>query len=55
MERLDRLLCQHPDMTLEQLRSALSKSCSLVTIHNATKRLNWRYKKNAPCQRTKSA
>jgi len=55
MRELDGLLEKHPDMTLEQLRRSLGKTCSLVTIHNATKRLNWRYKKNAPCQRTKSA
>jgi transposase len=55
MRQLDGLLEKHPDMTLEQLRRSLGKTCSLVTIHNATKRLNWRYKKNAPCQRTKSA
>jgi transposase len=55
MDRLNRLLEQRSDMTLEHLRTALGKSCSLVTIHNATKRLNWRYKKNGACQRTKSS
>jgi len=54
MERLNQLLKQRPDMTLEQLRTALGQRCSLVTIHNMTKRLNWRYKKNSACQRTKS-
>ena len=55
MHRLNQLLVQRLDMTLEQLRTALKKTCSLVTIHNATKRLNWRYKKNGACQRTKSS
>lgn len=53
MKELDRLLTKQPDMTLEQLRLALGKTCSVVTIHNSAKRLNWRYKKNSTRQRTK--
>lgn len=45
MQRLNELLEKRPDMTLEQLRTALGKTCTLVTIHNWVKRLNWRYKK----------
>ncbi len=55
MERLNQLLEQQSDMTLEQIRTALGQRCSLVTIHNMTKRLNWRYKKNGACQRTKAS
>lgn len=55
MQELNRLLEHHPDMTLEQLRTALGKTCTVVTIHNATKRLNWRYKKNGTCKRTKTS
>jgi len=54
MERLNQLLEQQLDMTLEQIRTTLGQRCSLVTIHNMTRRLNWRYKKNGVCQRTKS-
>jgi transposase len=54
LKRLDQLLEQQPDMTLEQLRAALGQKCSLVTIHNMIKKLNWRYKKNGACQRTKA-
>ena len=45
MRKLDRLLIQTPDVTLEQMRDALGQTCSLTAIHNATRRLNWRYKK----------
>lgn len=54
LARLDRLLARKPAMTLEQLRAALEKTCSLVTIHNAAKRLNWRYAKNGACGRIKA-
>lgn len=46
MRQLDRLLQDQPDLTLAQMREALGKECSLVAIHNATVRLDWRYKKN---------
>ena len=46
MEALDRLLRAQPDLTLSQMREALGKTCSVVAIHNATVRLNWRYKKS---------
>ena len=54
MQQLDRLVRQTPDATLEQLRDALGVSCSLVAIHNALKRLDYRYKKNAAGQRTRT-
>ena len=46
MQALDRLLQAQPDLTLSQMREALGKTCSVVAIHNATVRLNWRYKKS---------
>ncbi len=46
MQRLDALVAERPDRTLAQLREALSVSCSLVAIHYALRRLDWRYKKN---------
>ena len=46
MRKLDRLIQKQPDLTLARMRDALGKECSLVAIHNATLRLNWRYKKS---------
>ncbi len=43
--QLARLVDTTPDATLDQLRQALRKECSLVAIHNALKRLDYRYKK----------
>ncbi len=54
MQELDALVEQTPDATLAQLREALGVSCSTVAIHNALKRLGYRYKKNAPCQRART-
>ena len=54
LQRLDELVQQIPDATLEQLRDALKVSCSLVTIHNALGRLGYRFKKNAAGQRARS-
>ena len=46
MQALDRLIRKRPDLTLAQMRDALGKSCSLVAIHYAAIRLDWRYKKS---------
>ena len=46
MRALDRLIRKRTDLTLAQMRDALGKDCSLVAIHHATIRLNWRYKKS---------
>ena len=46
MRALDHLIRKRSDLTLAQMRDALDKSCSLVAIHYATLRLNWRYKKS---------
>jgi transposase len=54
MKQLDKLVGQTPDVTLAELREALDVHCSLVAIHNALKRLGYRYKKNAAGQRTRT-
>ena len=54
MQQLDALVQQRPDATLEQLRETLGVPCSNVAIHNALKRLGYRYKKNVAGQRTRS-
>ena len=46
MRKLDRLIQKRPDLTLAQMRDALGKDCSVVAIHHATIRLDWRYKKS---------
>jgi transposase len=46
MRQLDRLIQKRPDLTLAQMRDALGKDCSVVAMHNATIRLDWRYKKS---------
>ena len=55
MRQLDEFVQQTPDATLEQLRTVLGVTCSLVAIHNALKRLGYRYKKNATRQRTRTS
>ena len=45
MQQLNTLVQRTPDATLEQLRDAMDLSCSIVAVHNALKRLGYRYKK----------
>jgi transposase len=54
MQQLDALVRHTPDATLQQLRELLGVCCSTVAIHNALKRLGYRYKKNATGQRTRT-
>jgi transposase len=54
MQQLSVLVQRIPDATLEQLRHDMGLSCSIVAVHNALKRLGYRYKKNATGQRTRS-
>ncbi len=54
MAQLAQLVERTSDATLDQLRQALGKECSLVAIHNALKRLGYRYKKNAAGRRTRT-
>ena len=46
-ERLAAMLRDKPDLTLEEIRTAFSKNCSLMAVHRELKRLGFRYKKNA--------
>ena len=46
LEALDRALSRRPDATLEQLREQLGVDCSIMAVHRATLRLDWRYKKS---------
>lgn len=42
---LERLVCKHPDMTLDELRNATGLECSLPAIHYALVDLGLTYKK----------
>lgn len=48
LEQLNKYVRENPDSTLEQIREHFSGTvnCSIVAVHNALKRLDWRYKKN---------
>ena len=46
-ERLIALVKDKPDLTLEEIREALAKDCSLTAVHRERKRLNFRFKKNS--------
>lgn len=45
LRRLDRLIAQHPDATLEELRELTGQSCSLMAVQRAVVRLGYRLKK----------
>jgi transposase len=42
---LERLVGEHPDMTLDELRYAIGLACSLTAIHKALLKLGLSYKK----------
>lgn len=46
-ERLAVMIEKKPDLTLEEIREAFSKRCSLVAVYRELKRLGFRYKKNS--------
>jgi transposase len=48
LDQLNDFVQENPDSTLEQIREHFSGKvdCSIVAVHNALKRLGWRYKKN---------
>ena len=48
LAQLDQWVQRHPDATLQQLRERFSSrvECSMVTIHNTLKRLDYRFKKS---------
>lgn len=45
---LDKFVQKHPDATLQAIREKFADrvTCSTVAIHNALRRLGWRYKKS---------
>ena len=49
LERLNDFVEENPDSTLEEIRTHFYDrvDCSIVAVHNALKRLGWRYKKNS--------
>ena len=53
-ERLASMVRDEPDLTLEEIREAFSKSCSLMAVHRELKRLGFRYKKNSEGIRTRT-
>jgi transposase len=53
LSALDELVQRHPDATLEQFRDLCGVSCSIMAVQRALNRLEYRYKKNASCRRTK--
>lgn len=53
LEALDRLVQDRPDATLEELRAASTVNGSIMAVKRALDRLGYRYKKNAPRQRTR--
>ena len=48
LQELDDFVNKHSDATLEEIRQYFEGrvDCSIVAVHNALKRLGWRYKKN---------
>ena len=48
LQELDDFVKRYPDATLEEIRESFADrvNCSIVAVHNALKRLEWRYKKN---------
>jgi len=46
-ERLAAMVNDKPDLTLDEIRAAFSKNCSLMAVHRELMRLDFRFKKNA--------
>ena len=45
-ERLAAMAEDKPGLTLDEIRAAFSKDCSLMAVHRELKRLDFRFKKN---------
>ena len=45
-ERLDAFVQDHPDATLDELRQATDKACSIMAVFRALRRLDYRLKKS---------
>jgi len=54
IEKLAAMVKDKPDLTLEELREAFAKTCSLMAVHRELKRLGFRYKKNSEGIRTRT-
>jgi len=54
LKQLDSLVSKTPDATLEELQAMCGFSVSIVTIHNALKKLGYCYKKNSSCGGTRT-
>jgi transposase len=50
---LKRLVEEHPDATLEELRRRMRLQCSLSTMHEAVKRLGVTFKKSRSVRASK--
>lgn len=54
LERLDRLIAEHPDATLEELLDMSGSKASIMAVKRASDRLGYRFKKNAARQRART-
>ena len=52
-EQMRQLLAKQPDLTLEELRSAIEVDCTVQAIHYALEKMGLTLKKDASCQRTR--
>ena len=46
LEQLTKLITDQPDMTLQELAAALTTKVSLATVHRATRKLGYSFKKS---------
>lgn len=53
LRRLERLIAEQPDATLEELRDRSGVSCSVTTVFNTLNRLGYRRKKRASGRRSR--
>ncbi len=54
LKELEQLIEQSPDATLEELKVLCGVDGSIMAVKRAVDRLGYRYKKNAPRQRTRT-
>jgi len=54
LDRLDQLVQEHPDATLEQLRDMSGVDGSIMAVQRALDRLGYSFKKNASRQRARA-
>ena len=52
-KRLTQLVKENPGMTLEQLRATMNKNCTIQTVHNTLRRLDYFLKKNSQSKGTR--